>query len=337
MFIRFRLVIFGLVLALFAAEGIFRLCGMSAGVPPVPYESSKFVFRAPYAGNSLTGWQLKPGNYQLLQGGRDRAVKISINPDASRVTRKENTAYSRAISKIICIGDSFIFGEGLDDEETLPWRLQELLPDRNVINHGVGGFGTCQTMLRLSQLRELLSHGDIVVYGLSSFHEERNTADPRQDYWIAISSPNHQSSYPRCRKNDNQIVREDSKVWEIIMPLTGRSVLSKIFTDAWLSVLAIRSVQNQRELTFSLLEKMKDISAARGASLIVLLQEFPSDAAIDYQKFLDRSAINYVDGTDIAYRHHLKLPDGHPGSEMAELWAKKLSVFLSKATEEPSK
>ena len=233
--------------------------------------------------------------------------------------------------KIVFIGDSFTFGEGLDDEETLPWRLQESLPDRNVINHGVGGYGTCQAMLRLSQLQPSLSDGDIVVYGLSAFHEERSTADPRQDYWVALSSPNYQSGYPRCSLKGDEVVREDSKEWTPLMPLTGLSVISRLVTDARLRALAAESLKNKRELTYALIAKMRDISTARGATLIVLLQDVPPDAKEDYRRFLVRSGISYLDGTEITQRQDLKLPDGHPGPQMTQQWANQLRTFLSKA------
>ena len=186
-FIRCALLFLGLGVALLTTEVFLRLSEERSQVTMAPYNPSQFVFRAPFAENSSTGWQLKAGTYQLSLGGRDRASKISINFDGSRTTQNEGSAAPSNFSKIVFVGDSFTFGEGLDDQETLPWRLQELLPDRRVVNHGVGGYGTCQAMLRVSQLKDSLSPGDIVVYGFSFFHEERNTADPRQDYWGGVS------------------------------------------------------------------------------------------------------------------------------------------------------
>lgn len=329
-FSHIALIFFGLGLALLGAEVFFRLCGESTGTDPAPYQPSRFVFREPFVENELTGWQLKPGSYELLQGDRGRTVRISINPNASRATREDVVPVSSTSSKIVFVGDSFTFGEGLDDAETLPWRLQQLMPSRNVINHGVGGYGTCQAMFRLSQLNDTVSNGDTVIYGLSAFHERRNIADPRQDYWLAISSLRHQSGYPRCKVTDDQIIREGSKVWDPIMPFTGRTVLSKIFTNAWLSLLPRESTQEQRALTFSILAKMNELSANFGASFLVLLQDLPPDARSDYLGFLSRSGIAWLDGSQIAQLHNLKLPDGHPGPEMTAQWANELNTFLGK-------
>ena len=325
--VKILLVVFGLVVALCGAEIICRLAGKSAGTVPEAFSPSKVVFRDPFVENLFTGWQLKPGTYQLPLGGRNRASKISVNADASRATRSEDSPSFSVKPKIVFIGDSFTFGEGLDDEESLPWRLQELLPNLNVINHAVGGYGTCQAKLRLEQLKESLSAGDIVIYGFSAFHEERNTADPRLDYWAAMSSPNHKSGYPRCRLNGKEVIREDSKEWSTIMPLTGRSALSKIVTDTWLALLSVQTAKNQLELARALIAKMKDISTERGASLLVLLQDLPPKAKKNYRDFLEESQIAYLDGTKVVERQDWKLPDGHPGPKITEQWAKSLSII----------
>lgn len=48
---------------------------------------------------------------------------------------------------ILAVGDSFTFGEEVDDEQTWPWHLQRLL-GRRVLNAGVSGYGFDQIVLR---------------------------------------------------------------------------------------------------------------------------------------------------------------------------------------------
>jgi hypothetical protein len=319
---------FGVASGLFGTEMLLRLLGEDPGPAPVAYSPANFTFREPFTENQDTGWELKPGNYQLVLGNRGRATQVSINSDGSRTTRSSDRSSSDINPKIFFIGDSYVFGEGLDDDETLPWRIQERLPHWNVINQGVGGYGTCQAFLRLQQLQASLTSGDKVVYGLSAFHEERNTADPRLDYWAAIGSPSHRSGYPRCELLNNTMIRKDSRVWNVIMPLTGRSVLSKIITQAWLSVLASTAMHEQRALTDSLLQSMKNTADNRGASFIVLLQEMPPEALLHYKSILSSYNIDYVDGAEATARRDFKLPDGHPGPETTKIWAKQLSDYL---------
>lgn len=60
---------------------------------------------------------------------------------------------------IALIGDSFLFGEGLEDDETIAGRLQVLLPWARVYNYGVRGHGTAQNWLLLR--RVLAARSDV--------------------------------------------------------------------------------------------------------------------------------------------------------------------------------
>lgn len=323
------LILLGLTSGICFIELLLRLLGTDIGHLPAPYESTRMVFREPFTENSLTGWQLKPGNYQLSLGGRGRSTRVAIGPGNSRSTRNAGGLLFDGKSRILFIGDSYVFGEGLDDSETLPWKTQERHPDRNVINHAVGGYGTCQALLRLQQLQESLRNGDIVVYGLNEFHEERNTADPRLDYWVAIGSPSHKSGYPRCSLVNNRVTRKDPKAWTIALPFTGRSAVSRVLTDAWLSLEALPAMTQQRRLTDMLLENMRDVSGAHQASLVVILMDLSAEALTHYRTTLDELGIDYIDGSASARMPELKLPDGHPNSEATEIWAGQLGDYLS--------
>lgn len=56
-----------------------------------------------------------------------------VRPDAARA--------------VLLFGDSFTFGDGVEDRETFAWRLGELLgPDWQVFNYGVSGYGAHQAL-----------------------------------------------------------------------------------------------------------------------------------------------------------------------------------------------
>ncbi len=320
------LVWFGAAAGLISAEVLLRLRGETPGNSPVAYHPEIFRYKEPFQGNASTGWQLKPGMYHLELGKRGRESTISINSDGSRSTGPN--AGSHRNSKIIFLGDSFVFGEGLDDQETLPWKLQELRQNEIVINHAVGGFGTCQVALLTDQIQDTFNANDLVVYGLSGFHEERNTADPRMDYWNAITSPTHTSGYPRCAFMNQRLVREDPKLWGVMIPFTGSSVVARNITNAWLRYLARGPISQQRELTWQLIEYIRSKASARGAVFLLLLQEMSTDSRSFYRQNLSENKIAFVDGSEIAARKELQLPDGHPGPEMTALWAAQLNEYF---------
>jgi len=65
------------------------------------------------------------------------------------------------------LGDSFVFGENLTDEQTVPAQLEGILNRKGkweVLNLAVHGYGTDQQWLRLQRLG-FRFHANIVVLG----------------------------------------------------------------------------------------------------------------------------------------------------------------------------
>lgn len=82
-------------------------------------------------------YALAPGRYRYWH--RDRTVVVSIGPDGRRRVPGAPAAAPRTLW---LIGDSQVFGWGLDDRETIAARLQASLgPGVKVVNAGVPGYG----------------------------------------------------------------------------------------------------------------------------------------------------------------------------------------------------
>ena len=141
-----------LTCSLLLAELGLRLLGDTAGTIPVAYEPEKFFYKEPFREDRKLGWSLKPGRYSIVQDGRGEPVRIGINQDGSRVTSEQNADERKIVSgpQLILVGDSYMFGHGLHNEETLGWQLQRRFPNLRVINWGVGGYSTCQVLDRKS-------------------------------------------------------------------------------------------------------------------------------------------------------------------------------------------
>jgi hypothetical protein len=71
-------------------------------------------------------------------------------------------------------GDSFTYGWGINDADTYSWLLQERLPAYEVVNFGVDGYGTVQSLI---QFRDALQtkKPKVVVLAYAGFHDERNS------------------------------------------------------------------------------------------------------------------------------------------------------------------
>lgn len=71
-------------------------------------------------------------------------TKVTIDDEGLRVTGGKNLTDAKPI---LTLGDSFMFGDEVDDEDSMPARLEERLK-RRVLNAGVFGYGIDQAVLR---------------------------------------------------------------------------------------------------------------------------------------------------------------------------------------------
>lgn len=82
--------------------------------------------------------------------------------------------------RILVFGDSFTYGDEVSDQETYPYYLQQLLPNAEVINMGVHGYGHDQMLIFLQE-EGIKYKPDIVILGFIAADMRRNTLQFR-DY-----------------------------------------------------------------------------------------------------------------------------------------------------------
>lgn len=75
--------------------------------------------------------------------------------------------------KILVIGDSITYGDGVATDETYPRRLEKRIDDATVINAGIPGYGTIQSFGLLERIGDHLAP-DLVIYGycLNDCHDD---------------------------------------------------------------------------------------------------------------------------------------------------------------------
>ena len=116
------------------------------------FHKTNFSQKYPYAGSAFT-MNVKMNGLGMRENGyTEDEVK---SPDAYN---------------ILLLGDSFTFGYGVDVEDTFGFKLQELLrqsigPHCNVINAGVGGWGTLQEIkFAMDQMANIRPAAVILTY-----------------------------------------------------------------------------------------------------------------------------------------------------------------------------
>ena len=114
------------------------------------------------------GWELTPNL---------RTPGLNSNSKGLRGTQEYALEPPTSVRRVLCIGDSFMFGEKLTDEQTLPAQLEAILNRAGrweVLNLADHGYGTDQQWLRLEHLG-FQYHADFVVLGFFEEDLGRNT------------------------------------------------------------------------------------------------------------------------------------------------------------------
>ncbi|MFZ1745542.1 MAG: hypothetical protein WAU17_06455, partial [Nitrospirales bacterium] len=106
--------------------------------------------------NESRGWALRPGNYRHFNFRAFREVDFTVNEDGLR-NHKFSLALPADRERVTILGDSFVFGEALNDGEHLTDQLQKLGAGKfEFINVSAPGYGTGQEILLI---KELVEHG----------------------------------------------------------------------------------------------------------------------------------------------------------------------------------
>ncbi len=110
----------------------------------------------PAVHDPLLGWAPRPGFR-----GQDNAWGTRVTIDA-RGLRAHAAVVPDEGARLLALGDSFTFGDEVDDDDTWPARLERRL-GRRVWNAGVFGYGLDQMVLRAERLLDAHAFSGVVL------------------------------------------------------------------------------------------------------------------------------------------------------------------------------
>lgn len=171
---RLLLVSFSLALTALFLELALRILGL--GAPPALGKDAFDYF----VWDDTLGWELRPGA-QGRQESAEFAVAIRINGQGERSDREIPLERTPGQRRLVVLGDSFSFGHGVEAAQGWPARLEGLLPESEVVNLAVTGYGTDQQLLRLEK-RGLAYQPDVVILGLFEGNVFRNLKHEQMGY-----------------------------------------------------------------------------------------------------------------------------------------------------------
>jgi hypothetical protein len=142
-----------LVIAPVAAEAALRLYGHY-------YSKRDQIFRS----DPRTGWSNAPNllSTRINSAGIEWSIR---NDQNGQRLLEQNPGPFRY--KILILGDSLSFGEGVDIKDRFDVKMLPSLPGARIINTGTMGYGTDQEYVAFQNWKQLLESGDTVLIMLN--------------------------------------------------------------------------------------------------------------------------------------------------------------------------
>jgi hypothetical protein len=311
-----------LVAVLGGAEWVLRMRG---AVPWQPIHPSMTVepggkVTQPHP---LLGYSAIPGTF-VAMGEHGVRTKFTNLPNTLRITRPL-ARYEDASERpqIWIFGCSFTYGSGLADHETYPWRLQEQLPDLEVVNFGMGGYGTVHSFL---QFREALKETTpkVAVLAFASLHDIRNTFLRVRRKQVVPYSRLGPFVQPFARLDaEGNLVFELARTEYREFPGMRHSALIHSIEQAYNELQL--EMYDSRAVSEALVLEMARLAQEHGTIFIV--------AGIwDAESMLDFASEHDIANLDISLpqlpQYILSMRDRHPNARAAKIYATRLHQFM---------
>lgn len=123
----------------------------------------------------IFGWYQQKNKRAVLKL-RDYKVEVHTNSIGIRGVREYSVDKSPAITRLLCLGDSFVFGFGVEDDEPFCAQLEASHPHWEFLNLGVAGYGIDQIYLMYREMGRFY-RPDYVLVGIFP-----------EDFWRATRS-----------------------------------------------------------------------------------------------------------------------------------------------------
>ena len=130
-----------------------------------------------YVPDERLGYTSSPGRHRvsISLGRKTMSFVMTVPRRGERATSYEELTRPHSI---YVFGDSFMLGWGNNDEQSMPWLLQQRFPDYRVVNLAQDGYGITQAVLQYQQLRPSLNAGDLLILPYGEFYLQRDYGAP---------------------------------------------------------------------------------------------------------------------------------------------------------------
>ena len=319
--------LFASLLALVAAAVIGELFARARGArpftaqpPEIKVEPGGKFFRALPEG----GFSHFPGAFKItLPTGYE--FRVTHDTNALRITHPPRGPEAPARRELWILGCSLTHGWSLNDEETYPWRVQAALPELEVVNGGVSGYGTLHQRLLYEELRKRRGRPAAVIVAYGRFQDYRNTFVRIWQKGFAPYNRLPDLVYPHARLEAGALTYHAAPATYAEWPLQRQSALVH-----WLEQTANRWEENRvrsHEVSVALLANWSNACAKDGIPF--LLAGISSDAGpmLDWARAAGLRVVGIA--VPLTDPENTNAPhDGHPSAKANRVYAERLITYL---------
>ena len=283
-----------------------------------------------YALNSTLGYLPNAGKTNVTLPG-PYSFTITHLPDGTRITHPLETYPGKPKKEIWIFGCSLTEGWTLNDQETYPWLLQKKFSDYEVVNFGVAGYSTVQSLIQLREALLKRKKPILIVLAYASFHDQRNTLTRA---WVKTRVTSGAAHYLgtvnlpyMAWSNDRQPELRYQPLEYREVPLARYSALANLLDSTYDRL--VETTYHSHDISRKLIEQFYDLCKANQIDFVVA--GIFSDAST--REMLDYCRSKGIPATDISVdlriRENTNLPyDDHP-SALANLeYERTLESFL---------
>lgn len=182
----------------------------------LPTYHGEFAKPSPYRiPDSIQGYTNHTGSFEITYQRRsfDTVQKfkfyVTMLEDGSRFV---GTPRENALRDVYVFGDSFVFGDGVNDEQTFTYLLQSHFPNTRFHLYACSGWSLTNAYLNYQKLASKIGPEDIIVLGYAKFFDVRHVAAPsRIRFW---GEPSASGAPPSAFKHLRAQLVGDSLVFD---------------------------------------------------------------------------------------------------------------------------
>jgi len=316
--------VLALLVAALVGEVVARMCGhkpFAAQPAEIKVEPGGKLFRALPDG----GFAHIPGEFKVtLPTGYQ--FRVTHGTNGLRVTHPLLAPDAKPRPELWILGCSLTHGWSLNDEDTYPWRVQAALPEFEVVNGGVSGYGTLPQRLLFQELLKQRGKPVVVVVAYGLFHDYRNTYVRIWQKGFAPYNRLPDLTYPFARLTaTGELTYDAAPATYSEWPLQRRSALIH-WLEQQANVAEERRV-NSHAVSRALLANWAGVCLKEGIPFIVA--GISSDAG-PMLEWCRAAGIKAVDiSVPLTEPGNTNAPhDGHPSAKANRVYAEKLVEFL---------